>query len=322
MAKFLTRGSGWKKLLSSSMAHYWSLIINLQIEILVFVRSIREGDIHLYVQSLRNLLKWFFTLDHTNYARWLTIHVFDLISLPTTHPNVYQQMLKGFFSFAKTKRTFSRMALNQVHEQSNKIIKGVGGATSLLNTQDESALIRWKTCGPEVARIASEFEDSLYNQDASSSATKHHEDNENFRQKFDRDVESVFQAIPCNPFEMASLSTINNSAPFLQLMSDQLKQVLSTGERQVNVFIQDSLLMQKTAITEKISKNNFPLLSIGLPKSTFINLGVQFMNKLISAVEHRPARSDELFREELYGIPHCFSVDCTGEMYHGSKSSI
>ena len=164
------------------------MVINLQIEILVFVRSIREGNFHVYVQSLRNLSECFFALDHTNYTRWLTILVFDLISLPITHPNVYQQMLKGLFNFAKTKRTFSQMALNQVHEQNNKIIKGVGGATSLLNTQDESALIRWETCGPEVARIVSEFEDSLYNQDASSSAAKHHEDNEKFRQKFSRDV--------------------------------------------------------------------------------------------------------------------------------------
>ena len=105
-------------------------------------------------------------------------------------------------------------------------------------------------------------------------------------------------------------------------MSDQLKQVLSTGERQVKVFIQDRLLLQKTAITEKISKNKFPLLNIGSSKRTSINLGVPFMNKLRSAVEHQPARADELFRKELYGIPHCFSVDCTDEMYHGSKSSI
>ena len=76
------------------------------------------------------------------------------------------------------------------------------------------------------------MEESLYNQDASSSAGKH-EDNEKIRQKFNRDVESVYQAIACNPFEMASLSTINNSAPFPQSVSDQLKQVLSTGERQV-----------------------------------------------------------------------------------------
>ena len=134
------------------------------------------------------------------------------------------------------------MALDQVHEQNNKMIKGVGGATSLLNTQDESVLIRWETSGLEVARIISEFEDSLYNQGASSSAAKH-EDNKNVRQKFSRDVESVYQAIPCNPFEMASLSTINKSAPFPQSVSDQLKQVLSTGERQVKVFIQDRLLV-------------------------------------------------------------------------------
>ena len=108
--------------------------------------------------------------------------------------------------------------MDQVHEQSNKIITGVGGATSLLNTQDESALIKWETCRLEVARIVSEFEDSLYNQDAFSNAAKH-EDKEKFRQKFNRDVESVYQAIPCNPFEMASLSTINNS----------------TGERQVRI---------------------------------------------------------------------------------------
>ena len=104
-------------------------------EILVFVRSIREGNFHLCVQSLRNLLKWFFALDHTNYARWLTIHVFDLISLPITHPDVYQQMLKGFFSFAKTKRPFSRMALDQVHEQNNEIIKRVGSAKSSEHTR-------------------------------------------------------------------------------------------------------------------------------------------------------------------------------------------
>ena len=153
-------------------------------------------------------------------------------------------------------------------------------------------------------------------------ATEHHEDNEKIRQKFNRDVESVCQAISRNPFEMASLSTINNSAPFPQSAPDQLKQVLSTGERQVKVFIQDRLLMHKTSITEKISKNKFPLLSIGSSKSTSINPGVPFMNKLRSAVEHRPARADELFREELYGIQHCSSVDCTDEMYHGSKSSI
>ena len=57
---------------------------------------------------------------------------------------------------------------------------------------------------------------------------------------------------------MASLSTLNNPDPFPQSVSDQLKQFLSTGERQVKVFIQDRLLIKETAIMEKIDKSKFP----------------------------------------------------------------
>ena len=105
-----------RKIAFKQYAHHRSLVINLQIEI--FVHSIREGNFPLYVGSLRDLLK-FFALDHTNYVRWLTIHVFNLILSSITHPNIYQQMLKGFFSFAKIKRPSSRMAIDQVHEQNN-----------------------------------------------------------------------------------------------------------------------------------------------------------------------------------------------------------
>ena len=54
------------------------------------------------------------------------------------------------------------MAKDQVHEKNNKIIKRLGGATSLLNTQDESALIMWETCGLEVPRIVAKSSKILY----------------------------------------------------------------------------------------------------------------------------------------------------------------
>ena len=40
------------------------------------------------------------------------------------------------------------------------MIKGYSGATHLLY-KDESALIRWETCGPDIACIVSEFEDLI-----------------------------------------------------------------------------------------------------------------------------------------------------------------
>ena len=46
------------------------------------------------------------------------------------------------------------------------------------------------------------------------------------------------------------------------------------------------------------------------------------MNNLRSVVEHQPVRADELFKEELYRVQYCISVDCIDEMCHGTKSLI
>ena len=37
--------------------------------------------------------------------------------------------------------SFSRIGLDQIHEQNNKLIKGCGGASDLLSKVDDSALI-------------------------------------------------------------------------------------------------------------------------------------------------------------------------------------
>ena len=70
-------------------------------------------------------------------------------------------MMKGHFSFQKSRRQFSRMALDQIHEQNNKVIKGVSGATNLLNRADDSGLSRWELCGPDLARLITEFQDQV-----------------------------------------------------------------------------------------------------------------------------------------------------------------
>ena len=56
---------------------------------LIFVRSIREGNFELYIGSLRKVIKWYFILDKYHYARWLTIHLFDLLTLDVKFPGVY-----------------------------------------------------------------------------------------------------------------------------------------------------------------------------------------------------------------------------------------
>ena len=138
---------------SSEMCHYWKMILDFQIEILIVVRAIREGNFPLYLETLYRFLKWYFALDKYNYARWATIYWFDLVLSEKRCPKEFNEFMSGNFSFLKTNKKFSRMALDQVHKQNNKYLKSVSGATSLINRQDESALLQWELCGPKLCRI-------------------------------------------------------------------------------------------------------------------------------------------------------------------------
>ena len=67
---------------------YWSITLDFELAILIFVRLLREGNFQLYIESLTKLVPWFFALNHPNYARWLQVHICDMISLSSTHPTV------------------------------------------------------------------------------------------------------------------------------------------------------------------------------------------------------------------------------------------
>ena len=96
-----------------------------------------------------------FALDHPNYARWLPVHIRDMVVLEQRNPDVAHQFAQGKFVVHKTQRSFSAIALDHAHEQNNKLIKGNGGAVGL--AENGSQLLRWIVSGPEVARVVHEF---------------------------------------------------------------------------------------------------------------------------------------------------------------------
>ena len=145
-----------EKASESPMFHYWKMI--LQILILMFIRSESERVFTLYVQVLKSIVKYIFVFNHYNYARWLTIHVDDLMKLELVCPNVYKEFCSGNFVVQKTINPFSAIAVDQAHEQNNAVIKGVGGAVGLLSKDMDSALGHWEVAGPEVCRLLEEYE--------------------------------------------------------------------------------------------------------------------------------------------------------------------
>ena len=138
------------------MFKFWLLTLEFQLSVLILVRSFREADFNLYVDALVKIVPWFFALDHQNYARWLPVHIRDMTCLQNYNPEAAAEFGKGNFIIYKSEKAFSSIAIDLAHEQSNKVVKGDGGAIGL--TEDPSALLRWMVAGPELTRLTFEFE--------------------------------------------------------------------------------------------------------------------------------------------------------------------
>ena len=83
----------------------------MEMFLLRFVRSLRSKNFKLFVESLEEMLPFFFALDHLNYARWLPVHLNDLKSLSSTNPNIYTAFLEGNFVVTKRYETSHRSPL-------------------------------------------------------------------------------------------------------------------------------------------------------------------------------------------------------------------
>ena len=111
------------------------------------------------------------------------------MTVHSSFPDVHAEFIKGNFSFKKTEIIFSRVSPDQVHEQNNEIIKGLGGGIPLLNRENYSGLERWKLSGTEVTHLIDVFESELYDEPCGK-PKKHHEDTEAFQNRFRSDVKN------------------------------------------------------------------------------------------------------------------------------------
>jgi len=100
----------------SPQFQFWNLLLTMELTILYLVRSFREADFTLYRQSLCELMPFFFANNNVNYARWLPIHLRDMMLLEEAHPQLAAEFHSGKFVVHKSNREFSALAIDQAHE--------------------------------------------------------------------------------------------------------------------------------------------------------------------------------------------------------------
>ena len=215
------------------------------------------------------MLAWFFALNHTNYARWLPVHLRDMSALQQTAPGVFLQFEKGLFTVHKTPRRFSAIAIaiDQAHEQNNGMVKGDGGAVGL--TENPSAHRRWMISGPEMARLVSEFEASMTTE-VEVQGADHHEVQRSFQVSFFKDVKSLVTTIEDfgNPFleeseDLIVLDTKEIAGPASVTI---LRQIEAVGKEQCNQFITERLLNRTKSLYDPIKRNKVSLFNFSQPK--------------------------------------------------------
>ena len=224
---------------------YWLKTLSLELLMLRYIRSLREGNFQLYVESLTQIMPWMFSLDHTHYSRWLSVHIRDMITLAKKHPDVLAEFMSGNFVVHKTCNQFSGMALDQCHEQNNAKVKGSGGAIGL--TGNPGALRRWMIAGPEIARITSEFEQQTVKQQHGASGTgqHHHDHKPGVQAAFLKEVKSLVNVLGemGNPFleHSQDLLVIDTRDIMDPQVAEIVRRIETLGEEQYTKFVTERL---------------------------------------------------------------------------------
>ena len=184
-----------------------------------------------------------------------------MLALPQNSPQLYELFMAGYFTFQKSDREFSLMGLDQVHEQNNAVMKGIGGATPSLNKVDESSLARWGLCIHELASIINEYESDDTDKNFKIEALHHHEDTAAFQKRFTRDVDTLDKAPMTNPFKQDKITVLNNheKGKFNDSVFEDIKIIHREGEYLFLEFWEERLASNSVPLKHPISLNSYNL---------------------------------------------------------------
>ena len=295
---------------------YWSIVLQLELLLNVYVRSLRQASFSMYLDALTELACWFHAMDHTNYARWIPVHLKDMAELPERHPEVARKFREGSFTVQKTNKIFSSIAIDQAHEQNNACIKGDGGAVGL--TDNPAALRRWMIAGPEVTRVIEEFQRGNQHSGREDNI-RHHDQTTSVQASFTKDVRSLVKVMEelGNPFEEDSpdLVALDNKESVGSPAIEAVRKVREIGLKQFQGFVRDCLVERTKPVEDTIHRNKLkvfkaqPIRNVSKEKHklTCLKNNAQLFSRLYISCQTRDGNLDEFFRHENQACPPALS---------------
>ena len=244
----------------------------------------------LYVHSLGKLSPWTFVFDNYNYARWTSVHHYDMEMLQESNSSIFQEFeANGNFVVSRIKNTFSFMGLDQCHEQLNKDVEGDDGMVDL--TEDEDKLRHHTTF-------------------------QHREDSDSFKARFSKhvsDLTTEFKHLS-NPFlpdeatELIQLGIRDVMAPGV------IKTVIKIEHLEISQhkeFRERRIIKKTKGLHDSITKNKLPLFkptktrrqSSSRTESKELKLHVRLFSQMYISTQIRGGNMDQFFSHETLKYP-------------------
>jgi len=305
--------------------------MELDLLILQFVKSCRTANFSLYMETLDSLMPWVFALDHTkessntHYACNLPVHLRDMATLEVKHPALYGEFKEGHFMGQRSRRAFSNIPRDQMHEQLIDWLKNHAGV--IQNPDDPCTVRREQVVHPEMARLVREYEGIKELEER-----MHHEQYAKFQSDYKSDVHvhamvDAFEQLG-NPFleDSGELLDLDQSVIMPPDVVDSVRKVKDIGLQRYTVFVNKRVSSQKEAYTAPIHKTNLKLFrsSLSQPRqknqvSVIKDQQAKITHVLLAANSCR-IMNDYVIAHESSSFPPALTRK--GTMYHGSKSEI
>ena len=290
----------------SVSTEYWFTVMEMEALYFMYLKSLRTGDFHSFLDCLKCMLPWFFALDHTQYARWMSVLVQDLLCLEMKQSEMYAALVKGYFTVRKNSRVFSNMGIDQAHEQNNKILKNDGGVIGILDNQ--SALLKWAIAGQIISHI-------LKPESSENLCTMHHEDTLKYESDFRQDIDAFKTSMLQfgNPFEEEEAQLVHISSRHVldDAASVSVAKAKSVGEAQYAAFVTERLEKGDVSFYDTLKRNNLPLfrkkhfIKVSMSKQKLVSLKSErrLYANLYVACQSREGDLDNFFSHENHSFP-------------------
>ena len=221
---------------------FWSEYLEMVDLLFNFLAAERDSDWKLHLETFQEMLAYDRAYDHYKYFQWGSIYLIDMLQLPETHPQLYQEFLDGnhTVSRAKSESKFNTVSTDMALEQSlNKDMKTKGGIVGF--SQDYDSLEKWTLTSHLRAAVHSNFE-QLVKPNSKSTMDKELSSAEVL--KSEKNVQAIVETVQNHfksPFKVGTkkqpLSNIVSGAIVKDDYRDDILEAKERGKTEVTKFI-------------------------------------------------------------------------------------